>query len=87
MNSNSGDDGILWGRWANEDSAYADGTAPLAWTGSIKILEEYMENKGRRPVKYGQCWVFSGVVVSGMNSNLYAMNLISSDFNNTQFAK
>ena len=77
MNSNSRDGGILTGNWANEDSAYADGTAPLAWTGSIKILEEYMENKGRRSVKYGQCWVFSGVVVSGINSNLLAINLIS----------
>ena len=30
--------------------------------GSIKILQQYYEKK--EPVKYGQCWVFSGVVTT-----------------------
>lgn len=55
---NSNDDaGVVVGRW---DGKYDDGTSPSGWTGSIKILEEYV--RFHRPVKYGQCWVFAGVV-------------------------
>ncbi|WAR12501.1 TGMH-like protein, partial [Mya arenaria] len=32
------------------------------WTGSTAILEQYYRNK--KPVRYGQCWVFSGVLTS-----------------------
>lgn len=56
MNSND-DDGILVGRW---DGEYTDGTAPSAWTGSVPIIEQYFQNM--KPVKYGQCWVFAGVL-------------------------
>ena len=55
------DNGILSGRWAEP---YDGGTSPWDWTGSVKIIEEYMDNNGR-PVKYGQCWVFSAVTVTG----------------------
>ena len=41
---------------------YNDGTKPFEWTGSVPILEEYAETM--RPVKYGQCWVFAGVVAT-----------------------
>ncbi|KAJ8949950.1 hypothetical protein NQ318_002357 [Aromia moschata] len=58
VNSND-DDGILVGRW---DGDYADGTAPSAWTGSVPILQEYLDNESS--VSYGQCWVFSGVVTT-----------------------
>ncbi len=54
------DDGVLLGRW---DGVYADGTKPFEWTGSVPILEERMQTG--RPVKYGQCWVFAGVVTTG----------------------
>ena len=66
------DNGILAGRW---QKPYDDGTAPWDWTGSVKIIEEYMENKGRKPVKYGQCWVFSAVTVTGMQSKSQIRNL------------
>lgn len=55
VNSND-DDGILVGRW---DGEYDDGTAPSAWTGSVPILQQFLETE--QPVNYGQCWVFSGV--------------------------
>ncbi|KAK5640144.1 hypothetical protein RI129_010955 [Pyrocoelia pectoralis] len=58
VNSND-DDGILVGRW---DGDYADGTAPASWTGSVPILEEYLQNE--ESVCYGQCWVFSGVTTT-----------------------
>ncbi|KAF2344077.1 hypothetical protein FHG87_025167, partial [Trinorchestia longiramus] len=62
---NSNDDrGVVVGKW---DKDYEENTTkPTEWTGSIKILEDYM--KRQRPVKYGQCWVFSGVVTTGKNS-------------------
>ena len=47
------------GRW---DGQYEDGTKPFEWTGSVPILEEFM--KTGKPVKYGQCWVFSGVAAT-----------------------
>ena len=57
-----------WVKWHkfNCDSLkpYDDGRPPWEWTGSVKILDQYMQNEGQ-PVKYGQCWVFSGVSVSG----------------------
>ncbi|KAG7161386.1 Hemocyte protein-glutamine gamma-glutamyltransferase-like 3, partial [Homarus americanus] len=56
VNSND-DNGVVIGKWNGE---YDAGTSPSAWTGSIKILEEYI-HKGRS-VRYGQCWVFAGVL-------------------------
>ncbi|XP_068986824.1 hemocyte protein-glutamine gamma-glutamyltransferase-like [Bombus flavifrons] len=58
VNSND-DKGVVTGRW---DGDYADGTAPAAWTGSVPILEEFLETGDS--VKYGQCWVFAGVVTT-----------------------
>jgi len=52
--------GIMEGKWEGD---YQDGMAPDMWTGTVRILEEYVNN-GYRPVKYGQCWVFSAVVTS-----------------------
>ncbi|KAK3769509.1 hypothetical protein RRG08_027078 [Elysia crispata] len=58
MNSND-DNGVVTGKWSEP---YTDGRSPLSWTGSVKILEKYWETKA--PVKYGQCWVFSGVLTT-----------------------
>eukprot|EP00095_Tigriopus_kingsejongensis_P002392 maker-scaffold714_size108203-snap-gene-0.20 protein:Tk02392 transcript:maker-scaffold714_size108203-snap-gene-0.20-mRNA-1 annotation:"hemocyte protein-glutamine gamma-glutamyltransferase" len=53
------EDGLLVGRW---DGNYEDGTKPFEWTGTVAILEEYM--KSQKSVRYGQCWVFAGVVTT-----------------------
>ncbi|XP_043468472.1 hemocyte protein-glutamine gamma-glutamyltransferase-like [Leptopilina heterotoma] len=58
INSND-DKGVIEGRW---DGEYEDGTAPSAWTGSVPILEEFLSTE--KEVKYGQCWVFAGVVTT-----------------------
>ena len=58
-NSNDSDGGVLTGKWSG---SYSGGTAPSEWNGSIAILEEYMTTK--RAVKYGQCWVFSGLLTT-----------------------
>jgi hypothetical protein len=60
INANDGN-GLLVGCW---DGKFESGTAPHAWTGSVAIFEQYLK-EGGRPVKYGQCWVFSAVVVTG----------------------
>lgn len=59
MTNMNDDDGILEGRW---DGEYQDGTAPAAWTGSVAILQEFLDT--HTSVKYGQCWVFSAVVTT-----------------------
>jgi len=58
--NDSDEAGILQGNWSGD---YSDGTAPFKWTGSVRILEEYVRG-GYQPVKYGQCWVFSAVVTT-----------------------
>lgn len=58
---NSNDNrGVLEGRWNGD---YAAGTAPTDWQGSPSILLQYAASHGA-PVRYGQCWVFSGVVTT-----------------------
>lgn len=58
-NSNDNDDGVLSGNWSG---SYDGGTSPSKWIGSVAILEEYMRTK--KDVKYGQCWVFSGLLTT-----------------------
>ncbi|XP_026726770.1 annulin-like [Trichoplusia ni] len=58
----SDDNGVLEGNWGLELSDYSGGTHPLQWVGSMSILQEYFAT--RMPVKYGQCWVFAGVLTS-----------------------
>lgn len=50
------DNGVLVGNWSDD---YSMGKAPTSWTGSVKILLQYV-NTGV-PVCYAQCWVFAGV--------------------------
>ena len=66
VNSND-KNGVLNGAWPRSrgDFGYGwrDGTKPWDWNGSGKIFEEY--SKKRKPVNYGQCWVFSGLLTTG----------------------
>uniref|UniRef100_A0A8C5C0V4 Protein-glutamine gamma-glutamyltransferase K n=1 Tax=Gadus morhua TaxID=8049 RepID=A0A8C5C0V4_GADMO len=58
---NSPDDaGVVEGNWSGD---YSDGTSPAAWSGSVEILNNYHDGGGT-PVRYGQCWVFSGVTTT-----------------------
>ncbi|CAH3034647.1 unnamed protein product [Porites lobata] len=59
VNFDDEDGGLLLGRWSEP---YTDGTKPTGWTGSVNILEEFWKTKNH--VKYGQCWVFSGLVTT-----------------------
>ncbi|XP_041970639.1 hemocyte protein-glutamine gamma-glutamyltransferase-like [Aricia agestis] len=60
MINTNGKNGLMVGRY---DGEYKDGIAPHAWTGSVAILERYLTSGGK-PVEYGQCWVYSGLVVT-----------------------
>ena len=63
---NSVDDGgVLMGRWNEPYDDREGARAPWEWTGSAEILARYADAAGARPVRYGQCWVFSAVVVTG----------------------
>lgn len=53
------DNGALMGNWSND---FGGGVKPTKWLGSQKILQEYYTTK--KPVKYAQCWVFSGVLAT-----------------------
>ncbi|KAJ9601814.1 hypothetical protein L9F63_000042 [Diploptera punctata] len=53
------DNGALMGNWGDD---FGGGTPPTKWIGSMKILQKYYKDK--KPVKYGQCWVFSGVLTT-----------------------
>lgn len=54
------------GNWSGK---YEKGKSPSSWLGSSDIFQEYY--KTNQAVKYGQCWVFSGV----MNTALRALGI------------
>lgn len=56
-NANSGV--LIVGKWG---APYAGGKTPTQWKGSGEIFDEYAST--RSPVRYGQCWVFAGVLTS-----------------------
>ncbi|NXI86225.1 TGM4 glutamyltransferase, partial [Rhipidura dahli] len=56
VNAND-DSGVLMGNWSGN---YISGTSPMDWIGSVTILQKYYKTK--KPVRYGQCWVFAGVL-------------------------
>eukprot|EP00058_Branchiostoma_floridae_P017392 XP_002602880.1 hypothetical protein BRAFLDRAFT_103263 [Branchiostoma floridae] len=66
---NSADEnGVLEGNWSGD---YSWGTPPTGWNGSVGILRQW--GTERRPVRYGQCWVFSGVLTTGTDQERAAV--------------
>lgn len=63
MCSAANDGGVLEGNWSGK---YDGGVSPLSWNGSVKILKQFHDTK--KPVKYGQCWVFSGLLTTVLRS-------------------
>mmetsp|Transcript_49079 Transcript_49079/g.116818 ORF Transcript_49079/g.116818 Transcript_49079/m.116818 type:complete len:671 (-) Transcript_49079:34-2046(-) len=55
--------GLLVGNWSGD---YSNGKAPWEWSGSSAILKKYLDTN--KPVKYGQCWVFAGVLTTVLRS-------------------
>ncbi|XP_004687054.1 PREDICTED: protein-glutamine gamma-glutamyltransferase 6 [Condylura cristata] len=72
VNSNN-DRGVVQGQWQGK---YGGGTSPLHWRGSVDILRKWF--KGRfKPVKYGQCWVFAGVMCTVLRCLGIATRVVS----------
>ena len=53
--------GVLKGMW--DIKGFKDGKHPMTWHGSSEILQEFYKDK--KTVKYGQCWVFGGLLTTG----------------------
>uniref|UniRef100_A0A3B4UVT0 protein-glutamine gamma-glutamyltransferase n=1 Tax=Seriola dumerili TaxID=41447 RepID=A0A3B4UVT0_SERDU len=56
MLNSQDDNGVLVGNWSED---FSMGTPPTSWTGSVKILLQFV-NTGV-PICFAQCWVFAGV--------------------------
>lgn len=57
---NSPDDyGAVEGNWGDN---FSGGTHPTKWIGSMEILQTFFKKK--KPVQFGQCWVFAGVLAT-----------------------
>ena len=54
---------VLTGKWDKPYNAPPN-TFPWTWLGSSEILHKYYDGEKKQPVRYGQCWVFSGVYTS-----------------------
>ncbi|KAJ1123922.1 hypothetical protein NDU88_002389 [Pleurodeles waltl] len=59
VNSND-DTGVLIGNWNGD---YKDEESPSRWNGSVAILRKFASTG---PVRYGQCWVFAGVMCTAL---------------------
>ncbi|XP_054849695.1 protein-glutamine gamma-glutamyltransferase E-like [Eublepharis macularius] len=53
------DSGVLWGKWKNLNK----GKHPSSWMGSVDILRKWKVSEFQA-VKFGQCWVFAGVLTT-----------------------
>ena len=59
-----GDDGVMECKWNGKSGAYDDGEHPDYWSSSLDIIKRYHETG--KPVKYGQCWAMSGLMVAAV---------------------
>nr|XP_006111129.1 protein-glutamine gamma-glutamyltransferase 6 isoform X2 [Pelodiscus sinensis]XP_014427318.1 protein-glutamine gamma-glutamyltransferase 6 isoform X2 [Pelodiscus sinensis] len=58
INGNDNDNGVLEGSWNDH---FAEHENPSRWNGSVVILRKWCQ-ENYKPVQYGQCWVFAGVM-------------------------
>nr|KAF6472717.1 transglutaminase 6 [Molossus molossus] len=72
VNSNN-DRGVVQGQWQGK---YGGGTSPLHWRGSVAILHKWFKSRFK-PVKYGQCWVFAGVMCTVLRCLGIATRVVS----------
>ncbi|XP_053309887.1 protein-glutamine gamma-glutamyltransferase E-like [Spea bombifrons] len=73
------ENGVLVENWSGD---YDDGVSPTSWNGSTPILKQWYY-KGFRPVKYGQCWVYGGVLCTVLRC-LGIPNRVITNFNSAQ---
>jgi probable HAF family extracellular repeat protein len=56
------DGGVLVGNWSGD---YSGGLPPWHWTSSKQVFRHFLDNG---PVRYGQCWVYGGLLTSSLRS-------------------
>ncbi|XP_040294843.1 protein-glutamine gamma-glutamyltransferase E-like isoform X1 [Bufo bufo] len=56
MINSQNDNGVIVGNWSAD---YTGGERPTKWNGSTDILRQWKNNG---PVRFGQCWVYAGVL-------------------------
>ncbi len=61
--SGGGTSGLLYGLWPDDPKDFAPYELPWNWRSSGQIFRQYVKN-GQTSVRYGQCWVFGGVLTS-----------------------
>ncbi|CAH2302346.1 -glutamine gamma-glutamyltransferase E [Pelobates cultripes] len=73
------ENGVLTENWSGD---YADGVNPMKWNGSAPILKQWYFS-GFKPSKYGQCWVYGGVLCTVLRC-LGIPTRVISNFNSAQ---
>uniref|UniRef100_A0A803JPF7 protein-glutamine gamma-glutamyltransferase n=1 Tax=Xenopus tropicalis TaxID=8364 RepID=A0A803JPF7_XENTR len=69
---NSQDDrGVIVGNWSGD---YSGGENPSSWSGSVALLQRWSQSG---PVRYGQCWVYAGVLCTTLRCLGLAARLIT----------
>ncbi|KAK2520806.1 erythrocyte membrane protein band 4.2 [Columba guinea] len=58
INGNDNDNGVLLGKWEGSFHSHEN---PSRWDSSVVILQKWRQDN-YKPVQYGQCWVFAGVM-------------------------
>uniref|UniRef100_A0A8C4YL42 protein-glutamine gamma-glutamyltransferase n=1 Tax=Gopherus evgoodei TaxID=1825980 RepID=A0A8C4YL42_9SAUR len=81
INGNDNDNGVLEGSWNDN---FAEHENPSRWNGSVVILRKWRQ-ENYKPVQYGQCWVFAGVMCTVMRCLGIPTRLIS-NFNSAHDA-
>uniref|UniRef100_A0A7M4EQ23 protein-glutamine gamma-glutamyltransferase n=1 Tax=Crocodylus porosus TaxID=8502 RepID=A0A7M4EQ23_CROPO len=76
INGNDNDNGVLLGNWQGNFTEYEN---PSRWEGSVVILHKWLQDN-YRPVQYGQCWVFAGVMCTALRC-LGIPNRLITNFN------
>ena len=84
---NHDDDGVINGRW---QEPYTGGYDPKHWHSSVDILNRFYRT--RKQISYGQCWVFSALLVTitralGIPSRPVTNNFSFHDSNRTNICE
>ncbi|KAM8945856.1 protein-glutamine gamma-glutamyltransferase E-like [Pelodytes ibericus] len=73
------ENGVLVENWSGD---YSDAVSPVSWNGSVPILKQWYF-QDFTPVKYGQCWVYGGVLCTVLRC-LGIPTRIITNFNSAQ---
>lgn len=61
FSSENDENALIYGKW---DNKYSDGIAPSTWKSTSHVFRHWGINK--KPIKYGQCWVFAECITCAL---------------------